>query len=300
MINTIIAILKIAGIVILTILGILLLLLLLVLFAPIGYKVSGAYSGDSWQVGYSINWLLFVVRIKQTLGSTKKEDICIRIFGIPIGKKKDKKVQKEIKKTAKKAAVQIEKDSQKDSQKAKETAVKEDTKEQVSHTTQTVVTDTDVKSGNNSNNGMNNEGTAKEKKPFFTGIKEKIQSIKDFTENIKNYKNIIADTIKNEENQEFVKLVLRELKKIIKHIMPKKCTVEGIFGFEDPSVTGQVYGVYAVINAYLALNFHVEPVFDRQVFDLKGCVKGRVTVCTLLLTAFRVYRNKVFRKLIKR
>lgn len=106
--------------------------------------------------------------------------------------------------------------------------------------------------------------------------------------------------IVSETNREYVLFILGEVKKIFKHILPRKHRIYLHLGFADPSLTGELLGAYAVIKNALGLNWILEPEFEQEVLEVKMQLKGRIQLLQLLIIAIRVYFNKTTRKLLRR
>mgnify|MGYP000031884700 FL=1 len=81
--------------------------------------------------------------------------------------------------------------------------------------------------------------------------------------------------ISNENNRKTIRLLLRQLKKLIRHLLPKKGKGEVVFGFDDPYTTGQVLTAVSAVYPFCHKQLDIYPVFDRQVFTAEGHFKGR-------------------------
>lgn len=87
---------------------------------------------------------------------------------------------------------------------------------------------------------------------------------------------------------------------ILRHLAPKKYKGNVAFGMEDPALTGEIFAaispVYFYFNDYLTLM----PVFENKL-SVGGDIylKGRIRLFGILLRAWKVYRDKNVRKVIR-
>lgn len=146
-------------------------------------------------------------------------------------------------------------------------------------------------------------------KAAFNSVKDRLISIKN---KLKKFIKAIADKkrsaeqkindlkaiINDEENKELVRLIKKELKKLIKEITPVKYDVNVRYGCEEPYMTGRILGVLAVIYGITGVQFNITPEFEQKVLEGDIYMKGRVKIYRLLLIALRIYKNNRFRKLV--
>jgi len=128
-------------------------------------------------------------------------------------------------------------------------------------------------------------------------IYHKIINLKDSISDKIKYFN---ETINTEENRKLCKFLLSQVKIILKHIAPRKYKIYIKYGADEPDVTGKVISYVAIANAFFNMNMNFVPVFDEQVLEGEIYLRGRIRVFTMLIIAFRVYRNKQFKKMIKK
>ena len=101
------------------------------------------------------------------------------------------------------------------------------------------------------------------------------------------------------ENQNTLKLLLGQVFKLIKHILPREIRGRVRFGFEDPYTTGQVLTYISPFYGLYANTVEIEPVFDEKVMEGELHLKGHIRLGALLWIVVRVFLNKNFRKLLK-
>lgn len=135
---------------------------------------------------------------------------------------------------------------------------------------------------------------------IFAKLKYSFEGICDKLKTIKEKKEEIQAWISNENNRKTIRLLLRQLKKLIRHLLPKKGKGEVVFGFDDPYTTGQVLTAVSAVYPFCHKQLDIYPVFDRQVFTAEGHFKGRIRAGTLLLIAGRMLLDKNFRGLLRK
>ena len=153
------------------------------------------------------------------------------------------------------------------------------------------------------------------KKPFLEVLGEKIQAtvtkLIEKTKAIYNSltgkyaaaqekMNLVRDFLGNTENQNTIRLIWRQIVKLIKHILPVKLRGRLKFGFDDPAITGQILTYISPFYGVYAKTVTIEPVFDEKVMEGELHLKGRIRLGTLLWNVVRVFLNKNFRTLLKR
>ncbi len=95
-------------------------------------------------------------------------------------------------------------------------------------------------------------------------------------------------------------LLWRQLKKLLRHIKPRKVEGDVKFGFDDPYITGRILVAISPFYGLYGESFTVTPVFDESVIEGKVRLKGRVRVFTVLVIIIRMMMDKNFRYLLSR
>ncbi|AEV68364.1 MAG TPA: DUF2953 domain-containing protein [Acetivibrio clariflavus] len=92
---------------------------------------------------------------------------------------------------------------------------------------------------------------------------------------------------------EFLECTLVCIKKILKHLKPKKFEIEGTLGFEDPYITGIVCAMLNVLLAELKTkNIKINMVFDEEIYEGKGTIQGRGVLAYIAYLALRLYLSR--------
>ena len=123
-------------------------------------------------------------------------------------------------------------------------------------------------------------------------------------EEIKNKKNNNFN-IKDYIQREFINDLINYFKDIINIIKPKGIKINGIYGFEDPSLTGIACGIIPIVSSVIPTShINLQPVFDDEIIDINCEIYGRVslliaTIKTLRFVLKKNNRRKIFKKLKK-
>ena len=281
-------VLKVIGIILLCILGLILLLLLLTLFSPLTYNVVASGSMESYKVKAKIGWFLNIFRVNVCFKDGKLK-LRVRIFGIPfnLGAKSEKKQKREETLPAQQPEVV-------ETIEAAETVV-----------TDPIEADEEIllieEVAEEEKQRLKEEKArlkAEKKEAAKRAREEKIKQIKEYISKGKEAWAYLQEA----ETKKAISLAKDVLKKVLKHILPRKFKGHVDFGLEDPSTTGTV--VAAVCAAYPVHkgNMIVTPYFDTDKMILKGKaqVKGHIIMCYLLIQGLRILTNKRIMSLIKK
>ncbi len=103
----------------------------------------------------------------------------------------------------------------------------------------------------------------------------------------------------NPKNQKTIRLVWRQAKAIIRHILPQKAQGQITFGFDDPATTGNVLAACSVLYALYGSELTVTPDFENTVIDGELNLKGRIRPGTLAVRAVRVVIDRNLWKMIR-
>lgn len=134
---------------------------------------------------------------------------------------------------------------------------------------------------------------------FFKSLKEKVKRTKELIIQLLHKKDLIRDFLKDQENKLGLKKVWKSIRRVLKHIAPKK--IQGVvrFGTGDPCSTGQALGAMAVFYGFYGDKISIKPNFEEEVLDGELFLKGRIRLITLLIIAIKLIRDKYFIRLIK-
>lgn len=291
MLGVILTILKILGIILLVILGLILLLALIVLFVPIRYRSKGYVEktddGIRDDVVVRVTWLLHIVSVRFNL-KDNESDLSIRIFGKELNKNEQEKVQSTKKQADNDSGAVTNEDVE-----FKKT-LQIDKKMEQTATTQIE----QLQDNKETAEELKEEKPKKSFKQKILDILDKIKNICDKIKNINAAKDAFIEYLKKEES----KLAIREIKsvifKAIKHILPRKFKADVWFGFNDPATTGKVLGGLSIFYGIYGKKLNLNPNFEKEELKLRYELKGRIRVFSLLMAAFKIYRNKWIKEFI--
>lgn len=96
------------------------------------------------------------------------------------------------------------------------------------------------------------------------------------------------------------KYIIKYLKSLIRHILPRKIKGYVCFGFKEPSQTGKTLGILSVLPFIYQKHFSIYPNFNEKVFECNVCLKGRLQLGYVLRIVLKPYiwkTMKVFKKI---
>ena len=102
--------------------------------------------------------------------------------------------------------------------------------------------------------------------------------------------------------REFLMDSINYIKNIINIIKPKSIKIYGIYGFEDPSLTGMACGIIPVVTKLIPTReINLEPVFDDEIIDINCEIYGKISLIIVAIKTLKFVlkknnRRKIFRK----
>ena len=335
--HIILLILKIIGVILLSLLGLLIFILLLALFVPFRYKVKlGCHDNPKNIQGIvKFSWLLHLFRGQAVINGTQVDTkimIAWKRFGKTTGGDShtggdsndgsgydeagndgggdrlseslpENAVEPLPEVTLDSAIVDLPKpDSEKKSGISEETTG-ENAGKGFSEETRAVAGkgfNKKTQAGAGEKTGEESEDT---KTKGIKGIIEKIQytvqKIYDKIVLLLGKKDTIMAFVKADVHQLALKKLLKELKKLLRILIPRKIRADVRFGFEDPGVTGYVLAGVSVVYPFIRKNAIIEPDFQNEVLDGNLIVKGKIRSIHLLVFAVKLLLNRNVRRTIR-
>lgn len=311
------AILKFLGWFFVLLIGILVFLILLILFVPIRYKFEGEY-GKRKKGMFQCSWLFYLLFFRVSMEQEQIKYL-FKILGITFYPKKEKNQKKKREKKIQTNPIAHISNREKEGQITQDKNNFEKKLEQKENTEKS-----DKIKGVEKNCARekeqieeryieNNENTIKQQEhPFFIKkigqwIKKIFFAMKGFAKKIffiaknwKKKKEKIQRFLKNEKTKKAYRDSKTFLKKLLKHIIPRKLKGEVQFGLEDPSQTGEVLGILSLCLPVYKENVRIIPYFEQKKLEVNLYGKGKILVgygCYILL---RVWFHKEIRLTIKR
>ena len=293
---------------ILIILGIagalLLSVLLLLLFCPVRYLIQGSKPEEGGMSGLKgqirVSWLFRGITFR-LFYENKETKTDFRIFGISADKFRRRK-----KKASGKRASPEEKISDENISAEKELPSVTETKEK---TEMLKIQEKAAKEKEEKREEIQESEPEKKKPGLLKGFMEKIKSI---PAKIRKIRLTIKRTcvkiewwkgfFSNPRIKEAISFCWKDIKKLIRHILPVKVEGNVTFGFEDPSITGRIVALLGMSIPFHKNRIQVMPLFqtDRNILEGNIKMKGRIYGVVLVKTAAEIYFNKNVKYMINR
>jgi len=304
----ILGLLRIIGILILAVLLLVLVVLLLVLLCPVRYKAAVTRELSDPPKGYAkATWFLHLLSVR--VDYNENLDYRIKVLGFTLLKGQDvldSENRDGDEETFDKASdesvsesepVTTDKDVVRPTDKSLDQSV-EGVKPKISEK----AVDTKAEERNVDNSRL----TIAER------VAELLQKLADFIEKIFGYPELLLEKLdewqqkkekwlkyfQDEQHRAAVKAVFGTTGSVLMHLKPRKLRIDGRLGFDDPAVTGQVFGLIGMLMPLYGETIHLEAVFDRAVAEGSLEAQGRIRFGTLVYLLIRLIGKKEVRRLI--
>ena len=141
--------------------------------------------------------------------------------------------------------------------------------------------------------------SSEESGPDFTEKTEKkFRRILDKIKEVSRKTAEIKAAVTDEENRAAVKLIIKNLKYLLRHYRLRSLNGNLSYGSEDPSSVGTVMMYLSMLYPVYGENFTIEPVFDRSVLTGDMRFKGRIRLIHLLVALIELMLNKKIRQFV--
>lgn len=299
MVATGLMVLKIIGLILLGILGLVLALILIVLLVPVRYRAEGSYY-DEIKAKASVSWLLHIVSCNVAYDG--ELDMGVRIFGFRIGGREEAEEEEAAEEEAEApehdwngSGTNIEPREPETVQPEPETrqAPEEQRVTMAEEIQEELEAEQKEAQEKNGASAKTKKPKPRFKMPFsFQGICDKLKEVE-------RQKDKASAFFKDEKNQKTFRLLLKQGKALLKHILPGRLRGKARFGFDDPYTTGQVLMYISPFYSLYGKRFQIIPVFEEPVLEGEFWLKGRIRIGTILILGIRVLLDKNFRTLLK-
>lgn len=329
--TVLLTILKVIGILLLVVLGILFAVVLTVLFVPVRYCAEGEYREKLWAKG-QITWLLHLLSV--SFSFEEELSYSVKIAGIRILPGREKKKPQEKKPQGKNLPEEKEEpecgrtalagagESAAAECAASAAAPDEPQAESVSDKSSSA---RDPDAGRAEEHAETEKGGTEAEQTFekgedaeaadgpfsfperllqkvyaiFRKYREKYETICVKIKKVKDKLSYYIRILKREETKELLQLTVSQLRRVLRHMLPRKLDVCLQIGTGDPASTGQLLALQGILYPVLGGNVCIIPDFEEKRFEGTFYMKGRITAFVLLFGALRVAINKNFRRLIR-
>ena len=311
MLHILFLILKIIGILLLVVLGLILSVLAVVLFVPVRYRVS-AEKGSKIQAEGSLSWLMGMIRIQAGYDGGQT-GIDLFLFGRSLLNRNPKK-QKPGKRRKKRASEQPRKTEQPQ-------------EDQYVSAIPVLLEKTDQSENSVDMNDQPEQSQADEKKQtgiIWKSITEKLEKVPRKVQGIlqsirQSFQHITEAGKKLSDRKEKLKTtagrwldfwnlevtqaakmhVLREIRYLLRHILPRKAEGQILIGMDDPATTGQVLGILYVLSAFTGNCLEINGDFERAVLEGRFQITGHVRICHIARAALSLLADKNIRQTVR-
>ncbi|MCC8097253.1 MAG: hypothetical protein LIO44_01570 [Eubacterium sp.] len=262
--------LKILGYVIIIIIAAAVLVIGTLLSAPFYLRAKGDIN-DKSEGEFTLRWLFGLVRLKGRFRGGKLDYSLSYPFKSVLSRPKKKKAQKAEKKPSK--------------------TVNKQSPKQAAPKPQTVSPDKEKKENTNKTvNTKSTEKTKKEKQTGQTGQKPKSR--------ISVLRERISEIMAYENKGDIINCFVKNIKYMLCKLKFKAFEVNVLFGFEDPSLTGEVLGLLYASGIALIKGINVNAYFNKQKFEAERNIKCRGNLFNIVFPAARFILNKNVRSIL--
>lgn len=130
----------------------------------------------------------------------------------------------------------------------------------------------------------------------FSKIQEKIKyTIRKICAKIKalvNTKEKMEAFLKNETHQNSFRRVIKEIRRLLRFLRPKKADIKVEFGFNDPAHTGYLLAGISLIYPMIGEFTELQPDFEHRVLRGQGSVNGKIRFLYALVFALCIIADK--------
>ncbi len=120
------------------------------------------------------------------------------------------------------------------------------------------------------------------------GVYKNLGKVQNVKEKIKYY----LELLQRPELKITLQRAQSKLGKILAALLPKKWQITGVFGMEDPSLTGQITGILAFIYPYTRNHVKLYPDFEKETVQADFFFRGKLRTVTLLYQCISFLLNK--------
>jgi hypothetical protein len=332
MLHFILLILKIIGVLLLLCLGLILLILLTVLLVPVKYRVTAEH-GEEFHLDGRASWLLHLINARFTHIEGVLH-IRVRVLWFQLydnlqpkqRKKKARKIKRKVKRDAtrkaKKKTKKLNSKTLTDNKKEVKQTGTDTGKGEVKQDLQNVhlselKPESKVPANEKNLNQEEADYQEDDKKSFLRRLADKIKNVKqkvlsffrrlkekvkkwfEAAVNLRHKISLISDFLHDSYNREGFQVTYNSLKKLLKHILPKKLKSRIVFGTGDPCTTGQALGFMGILYSFYGDKIVIIPDFENKIFEGNHYARGRIRLITLLIIVIKLIRDRRFKNLKK-
>ena len=144
-------------------------------------------------------------------------------------------------------------------------------------------------------------------KKICTGIKAFLQKIKytfqrfcDNIETLLKTKDRVEEFITDGIHQAAFGRGMKELKRLLKFLKPKRFYLNIHYGFDDPAFTGKILGGFSILYPFVGKNtMNIRPDFEDEVYEGDFMLKGKIRMIYFVVIAWNLFWDKNIRTTYK-
>lgn len=287
MLHIILLILKIFGFLILGILAFVLLVFFVVLLSPFTYRLEASVENtrESMRGGLKFHWLFRLVsgRVSYTDGEMSwRLRIAWKSFGSGADAGKDSSGGDE--KTVSWQALPEKKhaageETRKQEQKKREEKEKKEEERR-------------EKEPKKKPEKKKRPSLSEKLKEFWGKIKYTFQKFCDNIRTLEKKKDKLLSFIENETHHNAFLRAIKEIRRFLQSLKPRKADIWFEFGFEDPALTGYALALLSMIYPSIGEFTRLQPDFEHKVLRGKADIKGRIRAIHALVLARNMLLDK--------
>ncbi len=111
---------------------------------------------------------------------------------------------------------------------------------------------------------------------------------------------MIKNTIENDIFKRAFEVTKKQVLRVLRMIVPKKCRINILVGMDDPTATADIFAAYGIFYPILMNKVYMQPEFERSVIAGTVYIKGKIRLITILWAVAVLYFNKDVKKTFRR
>lgn len=288
MLHILLCILKIVGWILLVILGIVVLVICVFLFEPLRYNLLVKIGEDpkSNFIDLKFNWFFHLIR-GQVLYEKEELNWQIKVAWRTFPKQNEDREEETAEEAVEKEDIRKEEIILENSLEKEKPVFQKKTEEQKSVL--------EEKYKERKEDHEKTKKTSEKIKQLLEKIKYTFQKICATIKSLQRKKEYVKRFIKSETHRYAWNLCIKQAKKLVRRIKPKKLSGYVAFGTDDPAFTGKILACISMIYPFTGEHIEIIPDFDEKKLNADVYVLGKIRSVTFLCMAIRLIISKEVR-----
>ncbi len=131
---------------------------------------------------------------------------------------------------------------------------------------------------------------------WIRGLGHKVGTVREKVGQVLEKGEKLQAFLQDPANHRSAKLILRQIKKILRHLLPRKGKAQIVFGLEDPYQMGQILSAAAFLYPFTHDILTLSPVFDEKCLEGEISIKGYIRIGTMLGYVLRLLFDQNIRQ----